>query len=231
MLKIKGSKMESLLTKEYSPTTGNTSLFVVVCFTVFMIPLFPIRLHSLIYNLSFTVIFFMAIIAIDNRRKLVFWGAVVAVITEWLASYFDMIHLEIFSHLINLVFFIMIVSKMIYHITQSRIVNARVIIEAVNGYLLIGFIFSVLVTFIMISNPASYNFPGVGSEGYTEVSHVSEYLYFAFVTFTTLGYGDVVPQTPVAKSLAILISITGQIYIAIIMALLVGKFASTQHQK
>ena len=228
---IERCDMLRIFTKEYSPTTGNTSLFALVCFTVFIIPLFPITHHSLLYNISYTVIFFMAVIAVDNRRKLLFWGAMVAVITEWLASYFNLIYLEIFSHLVNLVFFAFIVSKMIYHIVRSKIVNVRVIIEAINGYLLIGFIFTVLVTFSMISNPASYNFPGVDSPTYTDVSHVSEYLYYAFVTFTTLGYGDIVPKTPGAKSLAIFISITGQIYIAIIMALLVGKFATRQNEK
>jgi hypothetical protein len=173
----------------------------------------------------------MAVIAVDNKRKLIFWGALVAVIAEWLASYWDLIHLEFFSHLINLVFFVMIVSKMIYHITRSKIVNVRVIIEAINSYLLIGFIFTVLVTFIMIFNPASYNFSGIDSVDYTKVSHVSDYLYYTFVTFTTLGYGDVVPQTPGARSLSIFISITGQIYIAIIMALLVGKFVARKNEE
>jgi voltage-gated potassium channel Kch len=106
-----------------------------------------------------------------------------------------------------------------------------VIVEAINGYLLIGFIFSVLVTFVMIFNPQAYNFPDINSPNYYEVSHISDYLYYAFVTFTTLGYGDIVPQIPVARSLAILTSITGQIYIAIIIALLVGKFAGSQTDK
>ena len=120
---------------------------------------------------------------------------------------------------------------MIYHIANSKIVNARVIVEAINGYLLIGVIFSVLVTFLMVLDPSAYNFPGVETPTYENYSHVSEYLYYSFVTFTTLGYGDIVPQTPEAKSLAILTSITGQIYIAIIIALIVGKFASTPQTK
>ena len=117
---------------------------------------------------------------------------------------------------------------MLYHIVRSKIVNTRVIIEAINVYLLIGFVFSLLVTFLMLVDPNSYNYPGIDSESYYKVSHISEYLYYAFVTFTTLGYGDLIPQTPPARSLAILIAITGQIYVAIILALLVGKFSGSQ---
>jgi voltage-gated potassium channel Kch len=83
----------------------------------------------------------------------------------------------------------------------------------------------------MMDNPGSYNFPAIDIAYGEDVSHVSKFIYYTFVTFTTLGYGDIVPQTPVARSLAILISITGQIYIAIIIALLVGKFAGGQNSR
>ncbi|MFW5706197.1 MAG: ion channel [Bacteroidota bacterium] len=45
---------------------------------------------------------------------------------------------------------------------------------------------------------------------------------------STVGYGDIVPGTPIARSLATFISISGQLYIAIIIALLVGKFSGRQ---
>jgi hypothetical protein len=223
--------MLKIFEKEYSPTSGNTSLFVMVCFTVFFIPLLPVESHRIVYNLSYTTLFFMAVIAVDTGRKLILWGAIIATITEWWAFYHDINYVAITSYLVNLLFIIIIVGKMIYHITHSKIVNARVILEAINVYLLIGFIFSLLVTFLMIVDPYSYNFEGVGSADYYEVSHMSEYLYYAFVTFTTLGYGDIVPQTPPAKSLALWIAVTGQIYVAIILALLVGKFSSSQNEK
>jgi voltage-gated potassium channel len=56
------------------------------------------------------------------------------------------------------------------------------------------------------------------------INYVSNYVYFGFVTLSTLGYGDVVPLTPAARSLSIFISITGQMYIAIIIATLVSKY-------
>jgi hypothetical protein len=49
-------------------------------------------------------------------------------------------------------------------------------------------------------------------------------MYFTFVSLTSTGYGDFLPLTPAAKSLSNLISITGQLYIAIIIATLVGKY-------
>jgi hypothetical protein len=43
---------------------------------------------------------------------------------------------------------------------------------------------------------------------------------------TTVGYGDITPVSSAAKSLSNFISVSGQLYIAIIIAMLVGKFAS-----
>ena len=43
---------------------------------------------------------------------------------------------------------------------------------------------------------------------------------------TTVGYGDLLPVAPFARSLATLIAITGQLYLGIIVAMLVGKYAS-----
>ena len=57
---------------------------------------------------------------------------------------------------------------------------------------------------------------------------ISDMIYYAAVTMTTLGYGDMVPTSPIAKSLSTLIAVTGQFYIAILVAMLVGKFIAQQ---
>jgi hypothetical protein len=47
-------------------------------------------------------------------------------------------------------------------------------------------------------------------------------LYFSFATLTTLGYGDIVPVSAIARTLATLEAITGQLYLAVLVARLVG---------
>jgi len=222
--------MKNIFAKKYTPTTGNTSLFVMVFFTIILIPLFPVNAHRLLYNFSYTAIFFIAIFSVQTKRRFILWGAIVATITEWMAAYLDMVYLLEISYAVNVMFFALVVGKMIYEIARTPDVNLRVVLEAINCYLLIGLIFTLLVTFVIITDPDAYNFPWVNTANWNDVSHISELLYYTFVTFTTLGYGDVVPQTAVARSLAILISVTGLLYIAIIIALLVGKFSSTQKE-
>jgi len=67
-------------------------------------------------------------------------------------------------------------------------------------------------------DPDAFNFPNKLT--------LLDSLYYVFVTLATLGYGDLLPVASHAKSLSILIAVSGQLYIAIIIALLVGKFSS-----
>jgi hypothetical protein len=52
------------------------------------------------------------------------------------------------------------------------------------------------------------------------------YLYFSFVTITTLGYGDITPIGSQAASLAILEAVTGQMYLVVVVAWFVGMHVS-----
>ena len=98
------------------------------------------------------------------------------------------------------------------------------IFQAIIGYLLLGLVSSIMIAMLVEYNPAMFSFPFPPEAGTT--SHFSDYLYYGFVTMTTLGYGDIIPLMPFSKSLSILISVSGQLYLAIIIAMLVGKFAS-----
>jgi hypothetical protein len=74
------------------------------------------------------------------------------------------------------------------------------------------------------SGSEAFSFPHASSILGSKVSYFGDYLYHGFVNYTTLGYGDILPQVPFAKSLAILMSVSGQIYLAVIIAMLVGKY-------
>jgi len=54
--------------------------------------------------------------------------------------------------------------------------------------------------------------------------------YFSFITLATVGYGDVTPATPLARTLAWTLAVTGQFYLAVLVAGIVG-FKVTQATK
>src|SRR6185295_2927337 len=104
-------------------------------------------------------------------------------------------------------------------------VNLRVIAYSISGYLLVGIIYSLVVYSIVRVQPGAFHFPDGESGIVPDVA--SKMFYYTFVTYTSTGYGDITPVSPGVRSLATLISASGQLYIAIIIALLVGKFSST----
>lgn len=95
-------------------------------------------------------------------------------------------------------------------------VNAASVSISLVVYLFLGLIWSMAYQFVENVSPDS--FYGLGDAPRREL------LYYSFVTLTTLGYGDIGPAAPVARSLAITEAIVGQLYLVVLVASLVGMF-------
>jgi hypothetical protein len=96
-----------------------------------------------------------------------------------------------------------------------------VIFDSIIGYLMMGLMFTTWIAVAILYESNAFSF-------HVENPTAQEYVYFTFVTMTTLGYGDITPAVPFAKSLSILIATSGQVYVAVIIAMLVGKYAGNQ---
>jgi voltage-gated potassium channel len=208
------------------------TLLVVVFFLVFIVPFFPENLHGRLYHITITLIYIFAALSVGRKGvKYIVPLAIVVMALEWLSSFLGLDLINTVSKLFTIIFFVLIVIHYIIGIARAKNVNAEVILNAINGYLLISVLFSILVGLIMVFDPHAFNFPDLGDEVNTIKNQFVNYMYYSLVSITTLGYGDIVPKTPYAKSLATLVSITGQFYIAILVAMLVGKYASRQTNK
>ena len=85
-------------------------------------------------------------------------------------------------------------------------------------YILIGVLWAFFYILIEAAYPGSFNFAGAKMDRLG-------FLYFSFVTLTTTGYGDVLPVSVQARSLAILEMLTGQLFIAMTVARLVSLYS------
>jgi hypothetical protein len=212
-----------------SSTLWNTILLVAVIFATFVLPVLPVVWHRSIFRTVFTIIYFSAILSLEKRGNYLLVLFVSTLLVQWLSGIFNLQVLLSISKGFNVIFFLVIVVSLIRQIATARNVSAKVILDSFVGYLLLGLIFSIFVAFIMQHDQNAFSSQKTSETETQESFNRSVPLYFSFVTLATLGYGDIVPLKPYTRSLATLITITVQFYIAIIVALLVGKFSARQN--
>ena len=99
------------------------------------------------------------------------------------------------------------------------------IFAAIAAYLLIAIAFAHVYLLLLASAPESFRLPEPITES-TDSALAGSMVYFSFVTIATLGYGDVLPHTDLARTLAVIEAVVGQFYVAVIVALLVSKFVA-----
>jgi len=122
----------------------------------------------------------------------------------------------------RLSFFLILTVVMFRLIIRARKVDANVVINSISGYLLLGISWAIVLWIWTYSHPGAFSFDTDSSAG------MFNEIYYAFVTLTTLGYGDMLPVTAPAKSFGILISVTGAFYNTIVLGMIVGKFISNE---
>lgn len=128
---------------------------------------------------------------------------------------------SVISFGISAIIFLIITFILIMQIAKSKQINNNVIFDAINGYLLIGVVATLLNSVLLIINPDAINFNG-DSNSYTII-------YYSYITLTTIGFGDFSPQSTIARSLSVFIGLSGQLYLTIIIAFIVGKVSNANN--
>jgi hypothetical protein len=203
-----------------------TLLTISVFLFAFILPVLPETFGYFPARLFLTFIIIAGIYSIDKKKNYLVYLVIGAVLMNWVSVMFNFWFLASFSKLLNIIFFLIVVITLIWQVASAKIVTTKEILESISGYLLIGIIYSIIISFIMHNDPAAYNVASQTSTVEVSSRNLSVSSYYGYVTLASLGYGDIVPLKPYTRSLATFICITGQLYIAILIALLVGKYAS-----
>ena len=174
----------------------------------------------------FTILVLSSVFVIDYLpifRKILFSLSTLIIVIIWLEFFIPNQYLQIIAFLLLSFFLFATTVLLIVHVAASSDVNANIIFSAINGYLLIGIIggISLLIIGEITQVPVLSN---------VEADTLADYIYFSFVTLTTLGYGDLTPIAAGGKVIAMLLATFGQLYVAILIAMLVGKFINRSNQ-
>ncbi|MFN2425655.1 MAG: potassium channel family protein [Candidatus Binatia bacterium] len=104
-------------------------------------------------------------------------------------------------------------------VLRADVVESEHVYAALSVYMLAGVFFGLLHWTIELTWPGSY----VTAGGGFVTMRLFDGIYFSFVTLATLGYGDVTPVSDIARGLSIVESVSGQLYLAVMIARLVGS--------
>jgi voltage-gated potassium channel Kch len=99
--------------------------------------------------------------------------------------------------------------------------DADTIFGTISLYILLGLFWANIYQVIAISIPDAFAFRDLSAN---KELIWSDYLYYSFITLTTVGYGDIIPVAPQARSIAILESISGVLFIAVMVSKTIGLY-------
>ena len=109
----------------------------------------------------------------------------------------------------------------------ARVVDREHLYAGLSAYLLAGIFFGVFYWVLERTWPGSLTVLGEGTQSTFSLTVA---IYYSFVTLATLGYGDIVPRSEVARGLAIMEAVAGQLYLAVLIARLVSLYVSRAGQ-
>jgi hypothetical protein len=138
-----------------------------------------------------------------------------ALLVRWTSWLFPTANLAVWREISTLATLAVLCCVVLALVLRRGSITTRRIQGAIAVYLLLGFIWAQAYELVALWHPGAFT-GAVGGSGSLP------WTYYSFVTLTTMGYGDIMPVHPLARAVAVLEALTGQLYLAIMLARLVS---------
>ena len=186
-----------------------------------------------VLTVVFTAMLIAAVYAVRQNRRTVTVAILLAVpafVLHGLSAWLDREALVIAAHLLVIAFLGYVIVLILKFLFTERRVTSNVIFASLCVYLLLGVTWAEGYSLLEVVEPGSFRFAYPEEMAAARMRFGGEHsllpLYYSFVTMTTLGYGDIVPVSSAARMLAAIEAVTGQLYLAVLVARLVGLHIS-----
>jgi len=174
------------------------------------------------FCITFTILSSILIFNNSKRPRLLMAISILVVLAllfNWI-DYFDSLFFSVKLPrlILALLIYFTIFTNIFKEFNRRDEVTLDFIFGAISGYLILGFIGAVVSAII------EHFYPGSFTVGRHAFAGFQEYIYFNFVTLTTLGYGDIIPHTEQGQIHAVVMAIAGQLYLTITIAMIIGQY-------
>ena len=173
-----------------------------------------------------------AVLAVGKRRRILLWSLVLFVPTvagRWLYHFRQDQMLPDLYLISSLAFVLFIIVRLLIFIFRATQVNSEVLCAGILAYLMLGLLWANAYSLVAYRVPHSFVFMVGGDSSHVMKGFTS--LYFSFITLSTVGYGDIMPASDVARMLVATEAITGILFVAVLISRLVSMHASQALQE
>ncbi len=201
---------------------GPYALLLFLAFTLFILaPMLSARLVSpVLLEIAFSVVLVSGAFIVSSRASV----RLITVVAGLLSVFFRLLGISVTGKVIVVIDTCISVGMlscfallMVRQFLGANRAQVHRIAGAVAIYLLLGLIWSRMYQLVELVIPGSFRI----QEG--DILNDASLAYFSFVTLATLGYGDIVPTRIIARDLAVLEAIMGQLYLVILISKLVSE--------
>ena len=183
--------------------------------------------RKVVDGIAFSLLLVLAIRIVGQRLRVATVALVVpTLISHWIDHLSDSSIHRIVGLGLATVFLTFLTLVIMFAVFRDETVTFDTILGAVCAYLLLGVTWGTAYALLVVISPDSLSVsPGLAhASGWGEpISAFTPVLqYYSFTTLATLGYGDVSPLSPGARALSVMEGLAGQLYLAVLVARLVG---------
>ena len=179
---------------------------------------------SILIDILWSAIFISAVYAVSQKKHHILIGVLLSLPmlgSIWAKYFVEFKALVVVGSLCGVAFILFAIIQMLMFIYSHQEVTRDLIVGAAVVYLLMALMWTFIFVVVETLHPGSFNLPDA-----VDLTATRQFVYYSFVTLTTLGYGDITPITSLARSLCILEAVIGQLYLVVQVAWLVGVHVS-----
>jgi voltage-gated potassium channel Kch len=174
-----------------------------------------------------TVVMCMGVVAVGARRRTLIVAIVLvlpAVVGKWVNHLWPGSFPLEAGYAARLVFLAFLVACLLVFILRAPRVNSEVLCAGISVYLLIGLLWALAYEMVAQHDPSAFAFSVPPASPHVMARFNA--FYFSFMTLTTVGYGDITPVSNVARMLAIMESMSGTLFVGVLIARLVSLYSA-----
>src|SRR6266478_7210600 len=182
---------------------------------------------DLIVSLLLSLVLLSAVLAVSDRRSVLLIAlvlAIPAIAGRWINHFRpDLVHPAVFL-IAGLVLVAFVVVNLLRFVWRAPSVNIEVLCASISAYLMLGLMWTMaywLVDQLTPGGAFSFN-----TNSGTRSMNGFNGFYFSFITLSTVGFGDITPVSRIARWLAAMEAMTGLLYVAVLIARLVGLYST-----